>query len=195
MAVAAPMTATTSKRGRGQEEEDVAAGHHIDSGGDHGGGVDQGADRRRAFHGIGKPGIEGNLGRFARGPHEEQQGDQGHQPARPWPISPGPAAKTVCEIEGSEGHEDQEDGQQKPVIADPVDDEGLLAGVGGRFLLIPEADQEIRTEPHPFPADEHEEKIVGRNQDEHEEDEEVEVGEVAGEVPDRRACSRGNRCG
>ena len=62
MAVAAPMTATTSREVGARRKRGHAAGDHVDAGGDHGGGVDQGADRRGAFHGVGQPDVEGNLG-------------------------------------------------------------------------------------------------------------------------------------
>jgi hypothetical protein len=91
--------------------------------------------------------------------------------------------KDRLKIDGPESHKDQEDGQQKPVIADPVDDESLLPRVRGGFFLVPEPDQEVRTQAHPFPAHKHQEKIVRGNQDEHEEDEKVEVGKVPGEIP------------
>ena len=159
----------------------MAPGHHVHAGGHHGGGVDQGADRGGAFHGIGQPGIEGDLGRFAGGPHEEQQGDQGDRPLPQGEFFRG-GGKDGFEVDGSESHKDQKDRQQKPVVPDAVDDEGLFAGVGGRFFLIPEADQEIRAEPHPFPPDEKEEKVVGGDENQHEENEKIQIGEITGIV-------------
>ena len=193
-AVAAPMTATTSRAVGAMRKRRLTPGHHVDAGGHHGGGVDQGADRRGAFHGVGQPGIKGDLGRFAGGPHEEQQGDQGDHPVPHGELSRG-GGKDGFEVDGSEGHKDQKDRQQKPVIPDAVDDEGLFAGVGGRLFLVPEADQEIGAEPHPFPADEKEEKVIGGDQNQHEEDEEIQIGEITGIVADRRAYTRGNRYG
>ena len=38
-----------------------APGKHVHSGGDHRGGVDQSADGRRAFHGVGQPHVQGKL--------------------------------------------------------------------------------------------------------------------------------------
>ncbi len=42
-------------------EERVHARDHVDAGGDHGGGVDQRADRRGAFHGVRQPDVERKL--------------------------------------------------------------------------------------------------------------------------------------
>ena len=80
---------------RRQHEDHVGAGDEIDTGGDHGRGVDQGADRGRAGHGVGQPGLERELGRLADSAAEKQQRHgYGHarshlpvvQPPRPWPA-------------------------------------------------------------------------------------------------------------
>ena len=59
----------------------MAAGDHVDAGGDHGGGVDEGGDRGGAFHGVGQPDVEGNLRGLAGGAEEEQQADGGEEAA------------------------------------------------------------------------------------------------------------------
>ena len=56
-------------------------GHEVDAGGDHRGGMDQGRDRRRAFHGVGQPDVERDLGRLPDGAHEQQQRDRRGRPA------------------------------------------------------------------------------------------------------------------
>ncbi len=58
-------------RGRGVGEENVRAGDYVDAGGDHRRGVNQGADRGGAFHGVRQPDIEGKLRRFTASAHEE----------------------------------------------------------------------------------------------------------------------------
>ena len=60
---------------RGQDVEEVESRDHVDAGGDHGGGVDQGTDRCRAFHGVGQPDIKRYLGRFSRGADKEKKRD------------------------------------------------------------------------------------------------------------------------
>ena len=52
-------------------EEDVAARDHVDAGGDHGGRVDERGDRRRAFHRVGQPDVEGNLRGLAGGAEDQ----------------------------------------------------------------------------------------------------------------------------
>ena len=51
-----------------------------------------------------------------------------------------------------------------------------LAAVG---LLKPEADEQIRRETDALPADEHDEHVAGEDQSGHEEEEEIQVAEVA----------------
>ena len=63
------------RRGRGDEQR-RAAGDHVDAGGDHRRGVDQGADRRRAFHRVGQPDVQRELGALAAGPEQQQQADR-----------------------------------------------------------------------------------------------------------------------
>jgi hypothetical protein len=45
-------------RGGRMGEQHVGARHDVDAGGHHGGGVDQRADGRGAFHGVGQPDVE-----------------------------------------------------------------------------------------------------------------------------------------
>jgi hypothetical protein len=45
--------------------------------------------------------------------------------------------------------------------------------------VVPVANEQIGAQPHPFPANEHEQVVVGQDQDEHGGHEQVEVGEKA----------------
>ncbi len=168
------------------------ARHHVDAGGDHGGGVDEGGDRGRALHGVGQPDVERNLRALAGGPDEQEQADQGEG------APPGVLDRHVSrrgrdrlEVEGAEGDEDQEDPDQEAGVTDPVDDEGLLAGVGGALLLEPEPDEEVGAQPHALPAHEEHHVVGAQDQREHGEHEQVQVRHVprvAGvvtHVPDR----------
>ena len=76
--------------------------------------------------------------------------------------------------------EEEKHPQKETEVTHPVDDKGLLPGIGGRILLKPETDQEIGTEAHTFPSDKHQQEVVGQDEVEHHEDEEVEVGEIPG---------------
>ena len=63
--------------GRRPIVELMHAGDQVDAGRHHGGGVDQGGDRGRAFHGVGKPGMERELRGFRHGTHQQEQADGG----------------------------------------------------------------------------------------------------------------------
>jgi hypothetical protein len=143
--------------------------------------MDEGADRRGTFHGIGKPHIEGYLGRFPAGAHEEKNRNR-RDGSRIELIGVG---EDFCEIQTpypvlSQTGEEEEHSQDEPEVSDPVDHKSFLPGVGGRILFVPETDQKIRTEAHALPSHKHEKEIVGQYEIEHHEDEEVEVGEISG---------------
>ena len=67
-------------------------------------------------------------------------------------------------------------------ITDAVDQERLLARVGGRGFLEPEADQQVRRQADAFPAHVQEQVVVRQHQRQHHQDEEVEEGEEAREA-------------
>ncbi len=115
---------------------------HVHTGGDHRGRVNQRADRRRALHRIGKPDVERDLGGLARGPHEQQQGDR-----RDYRGADGEQLRRRREdiriIQAAERHEDEHDSERESEVADAVDDERFLCGVGRRLPAVPEADQQV----------------------------------------------------
>ena len=57
--------------------ERVDAGDEEDAGGDHGGGVDEGANGGGALHRVGQPDVEGDLAGFAGGSAEDEDADGG----------------------------------------------------------------------------------------------------------------------
>ncbi len=91
----------------------------------------------------------------------------------------GDGGEDVGEVERAEVADEEEHGEQEAEVADAVDDECLAAGVGGGGLLEVEADEQVRGEADAFPADEEQQEVGGEDQHQHEEHEEVEVGEEA----------------
>ncbi len=178
IAVAAPTMATISEREGRAVEEEVGPGDHVDAGGDHGGGVDERRDGRGAFHGVGEPDVERKLRALAGGADEQAEGDGGEDASGPGGLY-GQLGGDHIKGEGTEVSEQQKHADEEAEVADAVDDEGFHAGVGcGRFLE-PEADEEIGGETDAFPADEHQKGVAGQHQNGHEEEEEVQVAEVA----------------
>ena len=73
--------------------------------------------------------------------------------------------------------DEQEHPDQESEVADAVDDESFLARVGSGVFEEEKADQQVRRKAHAFPAHEHQQIVVRQHQREHEEHEEVQVGE------------------
>ena len=152
--------------GGGAVEEDVAAGDHVDAGGDHGGGVDERGDRGGAFHGVGQPDVERESARTCR--RRRGRGSSAMAVRKCAPCHSGCCAmcgEDLGEVERAEVGDEEEHREQEAEVADAVDDEGLLAGVGGGGLREPEADQQVRGEADALPADEEQQEVVGEDQD------------------------------
>ena len=94
-------------------------------------------------------------------------------------------------VQRAEGGPDEHDAEAEAEVPHPVDDERLLARDDGGLLLVPEADEQIGAEPDRLPEDVEEEEVVGEDQHDHREDEQVQIREEAGvpvvavHVPDR----------
>jgi hypothetical protein len=54
-------------------EEKTRGSQHVNAGGDHGGGVDEGGDRRRAFHRVGQPDVQRNWADLPTAPQKMQE--------------------------------------------------------------------------------------------------------------------------
>ena len=171
----------------GPRGRDVQQGVHpaqqIDPRRDHGGGVNEGGDRRRALHGVGQPVEERDLGRLAGGGQEqEQHRRQADTAVEVAELAEDAAARAALVLERPGPLENQEDGEQEADITDAVVDEGLLAGRGGGLLLEPEGHQPVGADAHAFPTDEGQQQVVRQHQQQHGEDEQVQVDEELGVV-------------
>ncbi len=129
--------------------------------------------RRRAFHRVRQPGVQQELRGLAHRAHEQQQADERERIGMPAEEIDGLAGERRrlreddVEVDRPRHHEDGEDAERETEIADTIDDEGLDRRGIGFGLVIPEPDQQIAREPHPFPAKEHLRQIVGGNECEH----------------------------
>ena len=74
---------------------------------------------------------------------------------------------------------DEEHAEEESSVADAVHDESFVGGVACRLAVEIETDQQIRAQAYAFPADEHEHVIVGQDEREHGEHEQVEVSKEA----------------
>ena len=161
------------------------AADHEHAGGDHGRGVDQRADRGRALHRVGKPGVEPELRRLAHRADEQQQAQQGHGVDAHAGKADGRSGharrggEDRRDRDGAEHQERAENAEGEAEVADAVDDERLeRRRIGGR-LVVPEADQQVGSEADAFPAEEHLHQAVGGHQHQHREAEQRQIGEEA----------------
>ena len=84
-----------------------------------------------------------------------------------------------AEVHGLKGPEKQQDADGEAEVADARGDECFFAGADRGLLQEPETDEQVAAEAHAFPADEHEDDVRGEDQSEHEEDEQIQIGEEA----------------
>ena len=91
----------------------------------------------------------------------------------------GARANTVDVVERAGLVEQQEGGDDEADVADHVDHERLDAGGGGRVAAVPEGDQQVGRRADERPAHDQQHEVRGQDQQQHREDEEVEVGEEA----------------
>ncbi len=143
----------------------MRAGDYVDACGDHGGRVNQGADRRGAFHGVREPDVKRELRGFAAGSHEEQQARDGERaenaPALMRPVLGRDFFEKLREVQGLESLEQQKHAKHEAEIADAVDDKGFFARVGGGFSEEVKADEQVTRKADAFPADEEKNIIRG----------------------------------
>ena len=78
---------------RCEREQRRAARDHVNAGRDHRRGVDQGADGRGAFHGVGQPHVQRKLGALAASAGQQAQADQQGRACRRSRYSAGLASR------------------------------------------------------------------------------------------------------
>ena len=173
------------QRGRRHFEHRRQAADHEDAGGDHGGRVDQRRHRGRAFHRVGKPGVEAELRRLAHRADEQQQAEHGHGVEAVTQEADGRTGhrrghfQNFRDRDGIEHQIGAENAHHEAKVADAVDDERLDRGRVGRRLAEPETDQQVGGQTHAFPTEEHLQQIVRGHEHQHREGEEREIGEEA----------------
>ncbi len=172
--------------GVGHREQGGVPADKEDAGGNHRGGVDQGRHRCGAGHCVRQPDAERNLCGLAAGPQEQAERGQRNHVAGNTPPERGRLHLAV--LQRSHLAEEDEHAHQHPEIADAVHHKRLFCGVprpGNRhpfeLAVVPEPDQQERAQPYPFPSEERHKKVVGKNQVQHHEDEQVQIGEEAEE--------------
>ena len=165
--------------------------HQEDARRHHGRGMNQRADRRGPFHGVGQPGVQRELPRFADRSGEDSQGHPGQRGAsqhggtgRHW-LRRLPDVWNVEGVESDSGEvvcleEQVQDRYEEANVADAGDDERLLGCGGCRGAVVPEADQQIRRHAHQLPERVQLHDVAGEHQAQHRGREQGHVGEIPG---------------
>ena len=152
------------RRRRGRKYR-IRPRHQIDAGNYHRCGVNQGAYRRGPLHSIGQPHMKGELRRLAHRPQQQQQRRRRSYAAAQFPGRR--RRKSLRHTETAHIHPQQQDAHQQPHISDARHYEGFFGGLPRPRLLKPEPDEQVRTQPHQFPGDVQQQKIVRQRQRQH----------------------------
>ncbi len=148
----------------GAAEHGCEPRHEVDAGGDHGGRMQVGADRRRRGHRIGQPEVERELGRLGQRTEQDEEGQQPVVGARlhrlPCPQHLGDGEAPARE---AQQHQPGDHGQ----LAADGHDERLLGGQSRGRDGVLEADEQVRGHAGQAPEDEHQQEVVGQHQAQH----------------------------
>ena len=125
--------------------------------------------------------MKRELGGFRHRPHEHQQAQRQSSPARNAAVAQGSsqAISDALEIKAAGGPEQAEDAKQQTEVADPVDDESLLGGVGSTVAVVPETHQQVGAHAHQLPEHINLEKIWADHKPQHRAAEQGQIGEKA----------------
>ncbi len=117
----------------------MRARDEIDARGHHGRGVDERAHRRRAFHRVGQPCLQGQLRRFRHRADEQPDADPGERGrARARRV-----AEHVLIRDAAEVRVHQEDGDHDADVADDVHDERFARREHRDAALVVKADEQV----------------------------------------------------
>ena len=152
-------------------------------------GMDQGRNRRRAFHRVGQPDVQGEHCRLTGTADKDQAQPPGcrrnTQEAGSGCRRKRRAARSgqVDEVErlGIEGQ--YQNTQQEAQVGKAGNDKGFLRSGNGRRTGVVKPDEQIRGYAHQFPEDVHLENVGSHHQPEHREGEQREEGVVTRKTP------------
>ncbi len=153
--------------------------NQVNTGGHHGGGVDQRGDRGWTRHRVGKPGLQRQLCRFTHSTTQQHQGCPPQHIVAGFEVrrcqfhhlAEVQRAQLVVENEQREGEED---------VTHAGHDERFHGRCAILRIGVVEPNQQVRAETHPFPAEIHQQQVIRQHQYHHAGDKQVGVGEEAG---------------
>ena len=139
--------------------------------------MDERGDRSRARHRVRQPDEERNLRTLADAAKEEEQADRRDDYSAHFELVGVGGDSHI--VERTDVREEHEHRDHESEVADAIHHKRLLARVGVGLVAEPESDEQVGAEPHPFPSHEGHDVVRAEDQQQHEEDEEVEVREIA----------------
>ena len=156
-------------------EQRRAAGDQVDAGRHHRRRVDEGRDRRRAFHRVGQPDVERELGRLAdRADEEEQTRRRQHRRRQRLRL-----LEDNLKFERIGMRPENQDAEKEPDVAEPGHEERLASRRRRTGFGEPEADEQIAADADPLPARVEEQEVVGEDQRRHRREEQAHLAEEA----------------
>ncbi len=164
---------------RRHQEQAVSTGNQVDTGGYHGGSVDQRGDRRWASHRVRKPGLQRQLRGFTHGTAQQHQRCP-HQHV----IACGKVRRRqfhhFAEVQRAQLVVENEQREREEHVTHAGYHEGFHRRRAVLRIGVVETDQQIGAQAHAFPAQIHQQQVIGQYQNHHAGDKQVGVGEEAG---------------
>ena len=167
----------------------VATHDHVNAGSDHRRRVNQSRNGRRAGHGVGQPNKQRNLRTLTSGADKKKDGNRTYSPGeqgmpreRIGTRQSSDNLQRAClpkKADRPRERENEHNAEDKTPVTHAVCDECLLRCITGFLAIKVVTNQQVGTKPDAFPADKHQEKIVGQDQGQHREHEQIQIGEEA----------------
>ena len=157
--------------------------------------MDEGADGSGALHSVGEPDVQGELSGLASCASKNTQGYPGQAQSTQGGKCPGlyqgNGRLNVRDVQGIEAlvqegpavEEKIEDGKKEAEVPDTGDQKGFLCRSGGSGSVVPEANEQVGTQPHQLPHNVQLDYVARYDQSNHgrgEQGHEGEVPDVAG---------------
>ncbi len=166
------------------DEQGVSPCDEIDSGLDHGRGVDQRGDGCRTGHRIGQPVVQGELSALSDDSSEdEEHSERQHVGVGEGDVGLVEQSGVVQAVELAE--QDEQTGHEAHVTETGDQERFLRSGsrIGGGSVALgvpegPESDEQVRAQSHDLPEDEQLQEVAGDDQSEHTGQEQGDLGVV-----------------
>ena len=153
--------------------------NQVDTGGNHGRSVDQRGDRGWTRHRVGQPCLQRQLRGFTHGTTQQ------HQRCPPQHVVACGEVRWrqfnhFAEVQRAQFVVKNEQRESEEDVTHAGHDERFHGRCAILRIGIVETDQQVRTQTHAFPAQIHQQQVIGQDQNHHAGDKQVGVGEEAG---------------